>query len=203
MAGVLNDTQHEYLAQIERATKRLEFMVNDLLDLARIDAGTFQLRCAEADLSALIREIAASVQPLLADHQLELVLEGTEAPLLAPMDAQRIERVLSNYLSNALKFTPPGGHIRISARCEGEAHLVCEVSDDGPGIAPEELPRLFQRFSQLTTGMAHKGGTGLGLSISKTIVEAHGGTVGVRSVVGKGSTFWFALPVHPDEGAAE
>ncbi|MNL54970.1 Sensor protein SrrB [compost metagenome] len=105
--------------------------------------------------------------------------------------------MLTNLLNNAIKFTPAGGWIRVQACDEGEA-VRCEVKDSGPGIAPEDLAKLFQRFSQLPLGM-HKGGTGLGLSISKSIIEAHGGAIGATSEKGVGSTFWFTLDKDPHD----
>jgi two-component system phosphate regulon sensor histidine kinase PhoR len=114
------------------------------------------------------------------------------------MDGERIDRVVANLVSNALKFTPAGGKVNIRAARAGDV-IRCEVADTGEGIAPDDLPRLFERFSRLESGRKKKGSTGLGLSICKAIVEAHGGTIGVESQLGKGSTFWFTLP----QGASE
>lgn len=114
--------------------------------------------------------------------------------MMVRMDPQRMEQVLSNLIGNALKFTPEGGRIVVRARVE-EDHLLCEVEDTGEGIDPEDIPKLFRRFSQLASGTDKRGGTGLGLSISKAIVEAHHGQIGVRSQPGRGSTFWFTLPL--------
>jgi signal transduction histidine kinase len=130
------------------------------------------------------------------DLQLRLEVALPDAPLMVTLDASRIERVLINLLSNAMKFTPHPGSIRTRATSAG-ASLVCEIVDTGIGIAEADLPRLFQRFSQLEKGKERVGGTGLGLSISKSLVEAHGGSIGVRSELGKGSTFWFSLPLDP------
>ncbi|MBO9541537.1 PAS domain S-box protein [bacterium] len=195
LGGSLSETQEAYVQQIEQSARRLEALVNDLLDFARIDAGTFRLKSEEADLSLMIRESIECLHPQLEAARLGLELELPKAPLRAPMDPQRIEQVLINLLSNAIKFTPEGQSVRVRAQARDES-LYCEVVDTGEGIAPEELPKLFARFSQLEGGIK-KGGTGLGLNISKTIVEAHGGHIGVDSIPGEGSTFWFTLPLSP------
>ena len=190
IGGTLAPEQQKFVAQIQAGTQRLQRLVDDLLDFARIDAGTFTLRIAEADFCARAREVAASVQPQMEGAHLTLAV-ACEGPLLLAMDPQRIGQVLINLLSNALKFTPEGGRITVRARPEAGG-VRCEVTDTGVGIAADDLPKLFQRFSQLPGSQA--GGTGLGLSICKALVEAHGGTIGVESEPGRGSTFWFTLP---------
>ncbi|HEY9721176.1 MAG TPA: PAS domain-containing sensor histidine kinase, partial [Oscillatoriaceae cyanobacterium] len=207
LAGSLSPGQREYVAQIEKGAIRLEGMVNDLLDFARIEAGTFRLDCGQTDLRALIRGVADSLRPLIEEAKLTLTVSLPETPLTANLDSERIERVLFNLLTNAIKFTERGGRIALRARAEGP-HLLCEIVDTGIGIAKEDLAKLFRRFSQLDTGRNKRGGTGLGLSISKAIVEAHGGTIGVSSEPGSGSTFWFRLPVQstvctPSDAAGE
>lgn len=193
IGGDLSGDQQAFVTQIMKSADRLERLLNDLLDFARLDAGTFKLALQTTDLHAKLVEVAESVHPQVEGAMLTLDVAVTDAPLFVSMDVQRIERVLINFLSNAIKFTLPGGTIRMETRLEGD-RVICEVSDNGEGIAAEELPQLFQRFSQLKSGQ-RKGGTGLGLSICKAIVEAHGGEVGVRSQLGQGSTFWFSLPL--------
>lgn len=193
ISGPLNGQQLEYVAEIERSCARLQNLVNDLLDYARVEAGTFRLYCEEANLGDKIREIVASFQPQTSAARLDLRVDLGD-PLVAEMDPMRIGQVLTNLIGNAVKFSFTGGVVQVRA-CREQDHLRCEVEDSGEGIAEEDFPKLFQRFSQLSSGMQRRGGTGLGLNISKTIVEAHGGTIGVRSQVGKGSTFWFTLPL--------
>lgn len=204
IGGELTPNQHDFVIQIQQNTTRLERLVDDLLDFARMDAGTFKLTLKEADLAATAREVLDSLRPLAESARVELHDHLAGEPLVALMDAGRIERVLMNLISNALKFTGSGGTVTVSARwVQGSpggdpASLRCEVRDTGTGIPPEELALLFQRFSQLSSGK-QKRGTGLGLSISKALIEAHGGQIGVESQPGSGSTFWFTLPSSPVE----
>lgn len=194
IGGRLSSVQQEFVSQIQRGSRRLEFLLNDLLDFARIEAGTFRLRLADADLGKKIRDIVESMRPQAEEAFLSLQVSLPEDLPVIRMDAQRVGQVLINLIGNALKFTPAGGRITVGARVEGES-VRCEVSDTGIGIAPEDLPRLFQRFSQLESGVKQGKGAGLGLSISKALIEAHGGQIGVASQPGYGSTFWFTLPV--------
>ncbi|MEB3222785.1 MAG: ATP-binding protein [Candidatus Sericytochromatia bacterium] len=195
VAGPLTEEQLAFVHQIQASTARLQRLVDDLLDFARIDAGTFTLRREPRDVCALLEGVASSLRPMVEEAQLRLSLACAAAPCVAVVDAQRLEQVLTNLITNATKFTPAGGVITASVGAEGGLVRV-EVRDTGTGIAPEDLPRLFQRFSQLN----HlKGGTGLGLSISRALVEAHGGQMGVTSEPGQGACFWFTLPA--DGGA--
>jgi PAS domain S-box-containing protein len=194
LGGPLSPEQEGFVHQIEKGADRLAWLVDDLLDFARIDAGTFQVRLEDGELGAKIHEIVESLRPQAEDARLTLAVALPAAPLAARMDAHRIGQVLINLLNNAIKFTPAGGTIRVSAR-HADGRLRCEVSDTGIGIPSTEIPKLFRRFSQLEGGLQQGRGTGLGLNISKTIVEAHGGEIGVESEPGKGSTFWFTLPL--------
>jgi PAS domain S-box-containing protein len=193
IGGPLTPDQQGYVTQIMRGAKRLEHLVDDLLDFARIDAGTFHLRREPIDFLYKIHEAAESFKPQLDEAGLTLEVEAPPGDLTASLDASRIERVLFNLLHNAIKFTPSGGVIRLRAwAADGMLH--CEVEDTGVGIAEHQIPLLFQRFSQLQGG-SEKGGTGLGLSICQAIVDAHHGDIGVRSRPGEGSVFWFSLPL--------
>ncbi len=202
IGGPVTPMQREFVTQIERGARRLEYLLNDLLDFARLEAGTFKLRLESASFSDKVREVVESLKPQVDEARLRLEVSLPEEPLILRMDPQRIGQVLINLLGNALKFTPAEGRIQVRARLEQE-RLLCEVEDTGPGIAPEDIPKLFQRFRQLDAGVSKGKGTGLGLSISKALVEAHGGAIGVRSELGKGSTFWFELPLDPEAARTE
>ncbi|HEY9856070.1 MAG TPA: ATP-binding protein [Stenomitos sp.] len=201
LGGPLSEQQLEFVIQLERGAKRLEYLVNDLLDFARLEAGTFRLKLEEGDLSSKIRETVDSLKPQLEDGQLHLEEQLPEEPLIITMDAQRIGQVLTNLIGNAIKFTPRGGTIWVRAQVE-HGEVRCEIEDTGEGIASEDIPKLFQRFTQLEAGVRKGKGTGLGLSISKAIIEAHGGRIGVTSELGNGATFWFTLPMKPDDPEA-
>lgn len=192
LEGPLTPEQGVFAEGIAEATGRLQRLVNDLLDLARLESGTFSLEMEPADLVGKTREIVRIFGPQLREADVKVRVSGPKgAQILA--DSERIAQVLINFVSNAIKFSPRGGRIDIRYRRE-HAWLLCEVTDRGPGIATADIPRLFNRFSQLEAG-SRKRGAGLGLSISKALVEAHGGAIGVKSELGEGSTFWFRLPV--------
>ncbi|MNS45631.1 Alkaline phosphatase synthesis sensor protein PhoR [compost metagenome] len=193
LGGPLTPTQSGYVGQIEKAAARLERLVEDMLDLARLEAGTFELKQHTLDFGSLVADLADSFRPLAEEAGLSLELALPRSPLLVKMDAERLDRVVANLVSNAIKFTPAGGRIEIRALTTGD-QLRCEIVDTGVGIAPDDQPQLFRRFSQLDQGRRIRGGTGLGLSIAKAIVEAHGGHIGVTSETGAGSVFWFTLP---------
>ncbi|HEY9856266.1 MAG TPA: PAS domain-containing sensor histidine kinase [Stenomitos sp.] len=197
IGGPLSIEQSDFALQIEKGAKRLERLIDDLLDFARIEAGTLSLRFQEGSLNEGVEEVMASLQPLAMEARLVMGTElSPDVPRL-PFDSRRIEQVLLNLVGNAIKFTPPAGTITVATRRVGD-RVRCEVRDTGVGIAPEELPKLFLRFSQLSEGLNKGVGTGLGLSISKSIIEAHGGAMGVDSRLGRGSTFWFELPLRQD-----
>ncbi|MFN3429632.1 MAG: sensor histidine kinase [Candidatus Sericytochromatia bacterium] len=197
IAGPLSALQHDYLQRMLKGADLLLALVNDLLDMSRIQAGKFTIAYEEVLFADLAHAIAESLAALRARRHIHLTVEVSPSVPLLTADAQRIGQVLTNLLSNAIKFTPDGGEIHVNARRERD-HVLCEVVDTGHGIRPEDLPRLFQRFTQLDMSKTRAAtGTGLGLSICKAIVEAHGGHIGVRSEMGKGSTFWFTLPITP------
>ncbi len=193
--GPLTADQQGAVAQIQEGTARLGRLVDDLLDFARIEAGTFQISTQEANLAQVVGAVARSLQPQLEERGLSLAISGSSEHVPVNVDVRRIEQVLFNLLGNAVKFTPAPGRIAIRFGSEGAAARV-EVSDTGAGIESRHLPHLFERFYQAESGIARPaGGVGLGLAIAKALVAAHGGEIGVSSEIGRGSTFWFTLPV--------
>lgn len=196
IGGPLTDEQDGYVDQIQKSAYRLQHLVDDLLDVARLESGSFKLSCQEVDLKQKILEV---VQSLLPQAQEASVTMDTELPSIDVsllMDPARIAQVLTNLVSNALKFTGPGGLVTIAVYpLQGEVRV--EVRDTGVGIDPQHLPYLFQKFYQVDPSDTRaKGGAGLGLAISRALVEAHGGQIGVESKgLGQGSTFWFTLPL--------
>jgi len=184
------------LASIERSTTRMTRLIDDLLDAATIEAGHLSLDKTRVPVGPLVAEAIDSCQPLAASKpvQLKIDLSGTLPAVIA--DAARLQQVFANLVDNAIKFTAPGGVVTVRAESTADT-VTFSVADTGSGIGDDVLPRLFSRFSQAK--MTARFGTGLGLFIVKGIVEAHRGRVWVESKVGKGSTFFFSLPVAPGE----
>ncbi len=195
LAGELNDDQARFTRRILDASDMLLALINDLLDMSRIQAGKFTLDPAPTDLAEVARRVAGATTHL-AERRGQCLSVTAEANLpMVLADAQRIGQVMTNLVSNAIKFGAEGDTLALRVVREGE-RLRCEVEDHGEGIAEADLPKLFQRFTQLDMGATRRaGGTGLGLYIVKALVESHGGEVGVRSEPGQRTVFWFALPL--------
>jgi signal transduction histidine kinase len=182
----------EWADEVTRAAARMNRLVSDLLDVARIDSDAFALACEETDLARLVRETQASYEPLFAARGLALTLECDEAPCLVLADRERMSQVLSNLLGNAMKFTPKGGTVRLRlVRRKGRVDV--EVTDSGPGIPKDRIPFVTKRFWQADG--ATRRGLGLGLYIVEKIVAAHRGELAIESAPGKGTTFRVSLPL--------
>jgi signal transduction histidine kinase len=192
-AGELTQEQAHFLEIVDRNSHRLNDLIDDILFLSRVDGGRFSLDKKPVDLASLVREQVESISGAATTKGVELSLTVEEDPPPINADASRLVQLIDNLLSNAVKFTPEGGIVRVTVGARGgAAHL--EVSDSGVGIPEDEVDRLFQRFFRASTAGTIKG-TGLGLSIAKAIVDAHGGTISLRSEVGVGTTFMVDLPV--------
>ncbi|MGE5706837.1 MAG: PAS domain-containing protein, partial [Bacteroidota bacterium] len=195
LAGPLNEKQCEYVEKLLKGADRMLVLIDDLLDFTRMQSGKFGVTFAETDYPSLVAETVDSFQPNALERRIRLESEVRVSRPVC-LDRRRIQQVIANLLANAVKFTPEGGVVRVTAWVEAD-RLITEVSDNGIGIAPEDLRKLFSPFKQLDMGLTRRaGGVGLGLSISKAIVEAHGGTIEARSEWGKGSTFRFLIPLR-------
>jgi PAS domain S-box-containing protein len=196
-AGVLGDLPpqvRDLVRLAERNAVRLTALINDILDFERLDNGRVEMQIADVDLQPLFEQSLESVRPV-ADQQ-RITLTCTPTPIRLRADADRIVQVLVNLLSNALKFSPAWSEIHVWAEQREDGWARIFVNDQGLGIPDGYHQRIFERFAQVeTSDRRGKGGTGLGLAICKAIVEHHGGRIGVDSEPGKGSTFWFDLPV--------
>ncbi|MBO9540415.1 HAMP domain-containing histidine kinase [bacterium] len=201
--GALSEQQLEVLHRMIQSGKDLLLLINNLLDLSRLEGGRLSLDRQATSLSELLGHAVEQVDPLAHKGGLSLTIASLPADLpLVWVDPMRIIQVLVNLLGNAIKFTKPGGSITISARPLGN-DVAVEVKDTGIGISPEAQKSLFQRFTQVEN-VKQYGGTGLGLSISKELLALHGGHIEVDSELGRGATFKFTLPVwneadHPNE----
>ncbi len=193
--GDVAEHHREYLGDIITSSHHLLQLINDILDLSKVEAGKMELRPVTVDLEQLTNEVRDVLRELAASKRLKVGTHIQPGVATVVIDPGRVKQILYNYVSNAMKFTPEGGGIEIRIAPEGEQEFRIEVEDTGIGIAPENLDRLFVEFQQLDSSAAKKyQGTGLGLALTKRIVEAQGGRVGVRSVAGKGSVFSAVLP---------
>jgi signal transduction histidine kinase len=180
---------------INAESARMHRMVLDLLDLARLDSGTADMQMSPLDMGVLLNGIAEKFAPLAKQAGVTISVRAADLPMLAG-DGDRLAQVFTNLVDNALKFTPAGGEVVLSARQEGLG-VEIEVSDTGVGIAPEALPHVFDRFYQADASRSRQGrqGAGLGLAIAQEIVGAHGGKISVRSLSGQGAAFTVFLPL--------
>jgi signal transduction histidine kinase len=193
-------THCEFTKQIRPITdaiNRMQSLVNSLLDLEKIEAGWFTIEKSECDLQKFIQEIVDMLEPMASQKGISLEYSTDPSASSGFYDRERLLEVLSNLIGNSIKFTPPGGRISLKVRAD-KGVLEFRVKDSGPGIPEQDLNRVFDRLWQ--GDGASNGGAGLGLSISKGIVEAHGGKIWANSRVGRGTTFYFAIP-HGQEAA--
>ncbi len=188
-------TDSEQLASLHDETIFLSRLVGDLRELALADAHQLTLTREPVDLRSFVERTVAAFQPQANERQIKLSTRPAENLPLVNIDAQRIEQVLHNLLSNALRYAPTQGSVSVSLVREGNLVRV-EVRDTGNGISPDELPHVFERFWRGDKSRSRaRGGTGLGLAIARQWVEQHGGTIGVESELGRGTMFWFTLPL--------
>ncbi len=195
MDGPLTDEQRRQVRFISASTSELREMVDDLLDLAKIEAGRITISPAWFDLMDLFSALRGMFRPLVEGNQVDLVFDDPPALPMLYTDDKKLAQILRNYISNAMKFTP-NGQVVVSARLEGEHSVRFSVRDTGIGIPAELQSTLFEDFVQVDTPLQKRlRGTGLGLSLCKRFAELLGGYVGVDSVVGEGSDFFVILPL--------
>jgi protein-histidine pros-kinase len=193
--GPVSPQHQEYLGDILTSSRHLLQLINDVLDLAKVESGKMELRPESVDLQQLVGEVRDIVRGLAAAKHLSIDIQVDGEVAVVFLDPARLKQILYNYLSNAIKFTPDGGSITISIVPAGPDALRLDVTDSGIGIAEENFGKLFVEFQQVDASAAKKyQGTGLGLALTRRIAEALGGRVDVRSALGKGSTFSAILP---------
>jgi signal transduction histidine kinase len=199
--GPLTLKQSEYLSYITSSTNALLAIINNILDLATIDAGAMSLSLGPVDVRKAIEQATAGVQDRLVTDQIQLDVEvsGANAPFIA--DERRVVQVLYNLLANAIGFSPPEGIVAVKAS-QFEGQTIFSVTDHGPGIPPESQDKVFEWFEANANGSRHRG-AGLGLSLVRSFVKMHGGKVTIDSVVGRGTTVTCEFPAEPPRTAAE
>jgi len=191
--GEIDEQQRESIDQILRAGNHLLALINEVLDVARIEAGKLSLSVEPVDADEAIAEAVDLIRPLAADRSITISIAGGGTEAYVKADRQRLKQVLLNLLSNAVKYNRTDGLVEIGLERRADERLRITVSDTGPGIPPQQLERLFSPFERLDADAGQVEGTGLGLTLSKGLAEAMGGQMGVDSRVGKGSTFWLDL----------
>jgi signal transduction histidine kinase len=206
-AGNLEEKQKRYVSNIQISGRQLMALINDILDLAKIESGKIDLQLVEFDLEDFIERMAGTMQPLADKKHIELTWQVSEELGLVFQDRGKLQQILNNLLSNALKFTPEGGRVSLIANVseESETDMEIFVRDTGVGIRLEDQEEIFEKFRQGSTLLGQRdaitrehGGTGLGLSIVKELARLLGGEVLLESEFGKGSTFWIRIPIRHD-----
>ena len=198
--GDLSNDQEKQVSYIRKSAEELTELVNDLLDLAKVESGKIDVKARHFEVQDLFGALRGMLRPLLTGNSLELVFNADQDLPPLHTDEGKVSQILRNLISNALKFTRRG-YVRLSAQSDGRGSIVFSVEDTGIGIAPEDQDRIFDEFVQIESEMqANVKGTGLGLPLSKRLAELLGGTIGVKSEVGIGSTFYVTIPIrlgHP------
>jgi signal transduction histidine kinase len=196
VTGTLNDKQVRYVTGIKESTERLTRLINELLDLSVIEKGRTELKPAHFSLNKLLDEVADNLRPTAEEKLIRLEGPPVNEAVTVWADRDKIAQVLTNLIGNAVKFTSSQGQVSVSFHKNGAAWVEVSVADTGPGIPPDEANKIFDEFYQVRrSGERKSSGVGLGLAISRKLVEMHGGKIWVESVVGKGSTFSFTVPV--------
>ena len=203
VTGLLNEKQTRYLTRIKANSDRLARLINDLLDLSRIEAG-IRLHRVNTFLLPIARDVIETLRPVAAEKRIQIEVVPDAENLRAWVDTDRISEVLINLVGNSIKFTPPQGRVTIYLRGSGGKSVEVAVADTGSGIPADQASRIFDKFYQINQAERQKTrGTGLGLAIAKALVEMHGGKIWLESAEGKGSTFTFTLPIEqPASGSS-
>jgi len=191
--------RHDVFSMMRRSARRLLRLVDDILELSKLDEEGLPLHVEHIDLCEIVASVTTMLRPGARAREMELEFERPDSPLFAYVDPYRIETVLTNLIGNAIKYTPHGGSIEVRLDAQDDEVLI-EVEDNGPGVSENMRDRIFDRYVQ--AGDKAMGGVGIGLSLARELVELHGGTIGVKSAKDKGSIFWFTLPPEHLRGEA-
>jgi len=197
MVGDITPQQAEVLERAQKNVNRLKRLIDDILDLTKMESGKLQMSFGSHNINHIIQEVVEAQKDVAGSKGLYLKLELEEPLPLVPCDSDRLIQVLNNLLNNAIKFTKTGGITITSVNKTGSNNITVSVKDTGRGISPEGILKIFEKFQQIESAEHNEeGGTGLGLAICRQIIERHGGKIWVESVEGAGSTFSFILPIH-------
>jgi signal transduction histidine kinase len=195
VAGPLTEKQIHYLTRVRSNTQHLAGLINDLLDLSKIESGKSEFKSSRVSLAGLVHEVVETLRPVAAEKEITLEATISAPSILVWADRDKINQVLMNLVANAIKFTPAQGTVAVSATRDGSESVQVSVSDTGPGIPPDEKEKIFDKFHQIAqAGDAKPKGTGLGLAICRALVELHGGKIWVEPEPSGGSIFYFTLP---------
>jgi signal transduction histidine kinase len=195
VTGPLTEKQVHYLTRVKSNTQHLTGLINDLLDLSKIESGKTEIKASRVALGDLVHEVLETLRPIAAERVVTLEASFREPSILVWADSNKVNQVLMNLIGNAIKFTPIRGRVRVSASRNGEGNVQVSVSDTGPGVPPGESEKIFEKFYQITEAEGTKPkGTGLGLAICKSLVALHGGQIWVEPKPTSGSIFCFTLP---------
>ena len=196
VAGPLTEKQTHYLTRVRSNTQHLAGLINDLLDLSKIESGKIEVKSSRISLAGLVHEVVESLRPVAAEKVIGLEAAITEPSILVWADRDKVNQVLMNLIGNAIKFTPAQGQVTLSASINGNGSVQVSISDTGPGVPPDEKEKIFDKFYQIAqVGEVKPKGTGLGLAICRALVELQGGRIWVESQANHGSTFYFTLPL--------
>ena len=195
LLGPVADRYAEYAQDIHSSGTHLLGIINDILDLSKVEAGRIDLVEEIVDVQGIVRSVVLLLRERVATAELALKVELPDPVLLIRADERKLKQVLMNLLSNAVKFTPPGGEIRVGVRVESERGLVIEVRDNGIGIAAEDIARALSPFGQVDSRLSRRyEGTGLGLPLARALTELHGGVLELDSAPGRGTAVRIVLP---------
>ena len=199
LAGNLEDKQEHYLQHISQSGRHLLNLINDILDISKIEAGKMELYPEIVDIRKSVSEIVTMTESLASRKNIAVDIDMPDDMPLISADKSKIKQIMYNILGNAIKFTDNGGNVYINLSNDDE-NVIMSITDTGIGISPEDQNKLFKPFSQIDTSISRRfEGTGLGLALVKELIELHGGRIWVESEAGKGSTFSFRLPIKTDE----
>jgi signal transduction histidine kinase len=194
LTGELTEHQTFYLSRVNHNIERLTRMINDLLDLSRIEAGHIELQTTAVDIGSIAREVVELLKPMAEENSLTLATNIIDPIPLIQGDRDKLIQIFTNLTNNAIKFTPPSGTVTVKVKYHPDGYIHAGVTDTGCGIPLDEQKTVFERFYRSQSANLKNRGAGLGLAITKSLVELHGGTIGVESTLGQGSHFWFNLP---------